>query len=50
MRDQLSFTIDSLTIFLLYILDEQGNFDPDEPAIVHHMICTSLTATRYVSH
>jgi len=29
--------------------DEQGNFDPDEPAIVHHMICTSPRATRSLS-
>lgn len=38
----------SLIVFLLYILDDQGSFDPDEPAIVQHMICTSPAAVRFV--
>ncbi|XP_029194340.1 nucleoporin 88-like isoform X3 [Acropora millepora] len=27
-----------------FCVQDQGDFDPDEPAIVHHMICTSPTA------
>lgn len=37
-------------ISLLHTLEDQGDFDPDEPAIVHHMICTSPTAVRYVEN
>ena len=27
--------------------DGEGSFDPEEAAIVYHMICTSPTAARY---
>lgn len=28
--------------------DGEGSFDPEEAAIVYHMICTSPTAARYI--
>jgi len=35
-------------ISFLSFTDGKGSFDPEEAAIVFHMICTSPTAARYI--
>lgn len=37
-----------LTGSFFSVLGGEGSFDPDEAAIVYHMICTSPTAARCI--
>ena len=37
-----------IIISFFSVLDGEGSFDPEEAAIVYHMICTSPTAARYI--
>jgi len=43
-------TLEPLIIQLSFfsVLGGEGSFDPDEAAIVYHMICTSPTAARCI--